>query len=144
VPDASGNLYEDFCDDPSISKDDIKKLSDATHHSCESKQERIDKFGRPSGSGGCKRDPALGRRACRTRRAAQKVGEPRFDKLRARFQGQLVKSFDVRQSARELCKSKGSVGPNFYSHHEESFCDMSTKKLYPRCKEDDATECFDM
>ncbi|KAF2449077.1 hypothetical protein P171DRAFT_470657 [Karstenula rhodostoma CBS 690.94] len=143
VPDASGNIYEDFCDDPNINEDELAKLSEISHHSCETKEERVEKFQKTPGTG-CKRDPALGRRVCPKKRAAKERGIPKIEKLQSRFHGQLVKSYDIGQSARTLCYSKGSVGPNFYSYHEESFCDMSKKKLYPLCKEEDATECFDV
>jgi hypothetical protein len=60
-----------------------------------------------------------------------------------KFEGVLVKSHDVTQSAVEVCQSTGSVGPDFFSEHEQMFCDMTTRELYPACNATVQTECFD-
>lgn len=141
MPDASGKVYENFCEDPSIDQKTRDWLSKMWGDRCETKEDREKKFKKPPASGtGCKRDPA----ACVGKRSPDGTLNVRTRALQARFAGQLVKSYDVGQSARGLCGSMGSVGPNFYSDHEKSFCDMSRKRLFPLCETEDATECFDM
>lgn len=137
VPDANGNVHESLCN-AGISEDELEKLTAAWHTSCESREERIDHLKKPPGSG-CKRDPA----ACIARRGPGGTLSTNVKKLQARFDGQLIKSYDVGQSARGLCNSEGSVGPNFYSHHEKLFCDMLGKKLFPLCDGNITQECFD-
>jgi hypothetical protein len=63
--------------------------------------------------------------------------------IQKRFAGQLIKSRDLGQSAVEVCTSKSSIGPNFYSYLEGQFCDMEKRRLYRRCDASDETECFD-
>ncbi|KAH7397367.1 hypothetical protein BKA66DRAFT_394575, partial [Pyrenochaeta sp. MPI-SDFR-AT-0127] len=63
--------------------------------------------------------------------------------IQKRFVGRLVKSRDITQSAVRLCESKGSVGPDFFSEHEQMLCDMNRRKLYPACTGDAESECFD-
>ncbi|KAK3841242.1 MAG: hypothetical protein J3R72DRAFT_475681 [Linnemannia gamsii] len=46
------------------------------------------------------------------------------------------------ESAKFLCHSLSSVGPNFVSTSENLYCDMTTRKLYPRCKSADNTKCY--
>jgi hypothetical protein len=46
-------------------------------------------------------------------------------------------------SAQELCMSKTSYGPDWYSHTERMFCDMTTKTLLRRCQHDEDSDCFD-
>lgn len=132
-------LYEDFCKDPYLSPKEREVLSDAYDGKCESKEDREDKFKAPFGGHGCKRGPVA---SCIKKRAEEAL-DAGVKKIQARFHGQLVKSYDAGQSARGLCNSRGSVGPNFYSHHEKSFCDMSKKKLFPLCEAHDTMECFD-
>ncbi|KAK0388052.1 hypothetical protein NLU13_4296 [Sarocladium strictum] len=49
------------------------------------------------------------------------------------------------QSARELCLSMTSSGPDFYHTKEELFCDMETHTLYRLCGQPDVPDkdCFD-
>ncbi|MCJ1441929.1 MAG: hypothetical protein MMC23_002421 [Stictis urceolatum] len=46
----------------------------------------------------------------------------------------LVSSDHERHSAKHLCQSEDSWGPDFISTREEMFCDISTKQLWPLCK----------
>ncbi|RDL36634.1 Uncharacterized protein BP5553_05986 [Venustampulla echinocandica] len=59
------------------------------------------------------------------------------------FPGQLITSGNPAHSAMELCNSGNSVGPDFVSHHEGLFCDMSEKELWPLCSTVIKTGCFD-
>ena len=49
--------------------------------------------------------------------------------------GHLVASEHDHHSALELCASKSSHGPDFFSHSEGIFCDMDTKTAWPLCGE---------
>jgi hypothetical protein len=62
---------------------------------------------------------------------------------RHHFPGKLVTSAQAGHSARELCESGNSLGPDFVSQHEGLFCDMSEKELWPLCDADHTTGCFD-
>ncbi|KAF2437197.1 hypothetical protein P171DRAFT_478182 [Karstenula rhodostoma CBS 690.94] len=137
-PDANGNVQEDLCKDPAVHGAERKTLSDAFGLNCEN-------FDDEDGDlhGQCprhirQRDPV----ACNGRRRSE-PSRKKKENLQNRFLGKLVKSYDIRQSARELCNSKGSVGPNFYSYHEKQFCDMGKKKLFSLCEDDGQVECFD-
>lgn len=46
------------------------------------------------------------------------------------------------QSARFLCESETSVGPDFANTSEGLFCDMGEKILYTLCNEEIQTNCF--
>jgi hypothetical protein len=59
------------------------------------------------------------------------------------FCGKLVKSRDLSQSAVRVCNSKGSVGPDFFSEHEQVFCDMDNRQLYTACRDHEELDCFD-
>ena len=61
----------------------------------------------------------------------------------SRFQGALVKSTMDGQSAKELCKSESSMGPDFVSIKEKRFCDMTRKKSWPLCDDETTHSCFD-
>jgi len=58
--------------------------------------------------------------------------------------GQLIVSSDPQHSARELCESATSYGPDFVSVPEGLYCDMGTKELYDLCSEGERTRCFDL
>lgn len=60
-----------------------------------------------------------------------------------RFKNQLVKSGRKYHSAKELCESPSSMGPDFCSTEEGLFCDMEHKKTWPLCCEEIPTNCFD-
>ena len=48
-------------------------------------------------------------------------------------------------SAEELCRSPYSHGPNFGTFHEQLFCDMHTRTLYPFCMDENAGEtCYNV
>ncbi|KIW12022.1 hypothetical protein PV08_09296 [Exophiala spinifera] len=59
------------------------------------------------------------------------------------FDGILVKSSRPLSSAVRLCNSVMAKGPSFVSEPEELYCDMTTKTLYPVCKEGTQGICFD-
>ncbi|KAK8006659.1 hypothetical protein PG991_012956 [Apiospora marii] len=59
------------------------------------------------------------------------------------FPGKLVTSPKTAHSARELCESGSSLGPDFVSFHENLFCDMSEKELWPLCSAKVTSGCFD-
>lgn len=63
---------------------------------------------------------------------------------RHHFPGKLVTSSKPAHSARELCESDHSLGPDFVSLPEGLFCDMSEKELWPLCDEAHTTGCFDV
>jgi hypothetical protein len=62
----------------------------------------------------------------------------------SRFSNVIVKSDRERHSAKELCDSKTSMGPDFVSLREKLFCDMKERKTYPLCDEQKKTLCFDL
>lgn len=47
-------------------------------------------------------------------------------------------------SAKDLCTSPTSMGPDLVSVYENVFCDMETKTLYNICRDGVAQPCFDM
>lgn len=56
----------------------------------------------------------------------------------------LVVSNLTEHSAREVCQSPTSAGPDFVSLQEGLFCDMDLKILWPLCEEIEAQDCFDL
>lgn len=56
---------------------------------------------------------------------------------------QLVVSDTKAHSAKKLCESETSMGPDFAHEEEGLFCDMGTKTLYEFCKEDTEGSCYD-
>ena len=56
----------------------------------------------------------------------------------------LVASVHDKHSAKALCESDTSHGPDFVSHRERIFCDMSTKMHWPLCAEGDKvqSDCY--
>jgi hypothetical protein len=65
-------------------------------------------------------------------------------KRSAVMSSQLIVSKDVQHSAKELCESDTSHGPDFVSEPERLFCDMGTKTLWLLCESDeDQKPCFD-
>jgi hypothetical protein len=61
-----------------------------------------------------------------------------------RFHDKLIKSSRPQHSARELCESKSSLGPDFVSIPEGFFCDMTAKRAWPLCSETITHACFDV
>jgi hypothetical protein len=59
------------------------------------------------------------------------------------FQGQLNKSGNQWHSAKELCESSTSMGPDFVSTKEGVFCDMDHKRAWPLCSATITNGCFD-
>ncbi|KAL9616774.1 MAG: hypothetical protein Q9160_008399 [Pyrenula sp. 1 TL-2023] len=55
----------------------------------------------------------------------------------------LVISDHSGHSARELCQSQTSVGPDFYHETERLYCDMCTKTLYGICGDKVEQGCWD-
>jgi hypothetical protein len=100
-------------------------------------------------SGPSKRRSLLGSRSSFSYWPLSSSSKPKYRRassdhpLQRQFEGVLVKSQDVTQSAVEVCQSAGSVGPDFYSEHEHMFCDMKTRVLYPECNATLQIECFD-
>lgn len=59
------------------------------------------------------------------------------------FNGRLVVTTSDQHGASQLCNSEMSMGPDLISQHENLFCDMEIKKLYPLCNSVDSAEtCF--
>ncbi len=55
----------------------------------------------------------------------------------------LIISKSERHSARELCESSMSRGPDFVSLEEQLFCDMDAKRTWPLCNASKTDGCFD-
>ncbi|RMD44672.1 hypothetical protein DV735_g251, partial [Chaetothyriales sp. CBS 134920] len=60
------------------------------------------------------------------------------------MKSQIVFADEDGLSARFLCESSTSVGPDLVNLEEELFCDMDDKKLYPLCGADSQSPCFDV
>lgn len=56
----------------------------------------------------------------------------------------LVVSNSNRFSAKDVCSSPGSWGPDYVSLEDGFFCDMATKTLKPLCADDVDEECFQL
>lgn len=54
----------------------------------------------------------------------------------------LIASPHDRHSAKELCESESSHGPDFISSSEGIFCDMDTKTHWPLCDRTTEKECY--
>lgn len=70
------------------------------------------------------------------RRARRQAPQPLHD--------QLVISNITSHSARELCESQTSAGPDFVSTVEWLYCDMAEKVLWPLCSDGNTEACFDL
>lgn len=57
--------------------------------------------------------------------------------------GRIVVSDDLSHSARQLCESPSSTGPDFYHTVEQLYCDMCSKQLYQVCTATLTSDCFD-
>ncbi|TGJ82606.1 hypothetical protein E0Z10_g6163 [Xylaria hypoxylon] len=66
-----------------------------------------------------------------------------FKASHAVFKRSLVTSRNPNHSARTLCESESSLGPDLVSLSEDLFCDMSQKKLWRLCTKDGEPNCFD-
>lgn len=73
----------------------------------------------------------------RQQRPQQGVKQPSL------FDDKLILSKSKHHSAKMLCESATSVGPDFVSLDEQLFCDMHTKKTWQLCGAGNATGCFD-
>ena len=58
--------------------------------------------------------------------------------------GHLVVSGHQDHSAKDLCESETSHGPDFVSTVEGFYCDMDTKDAWPLCDAEFTTACFDL
>lgn len=58
--------------------------------------------------------------------------------------GTLIKSPLEEHSAKELCESGTSKGPDFVSESEGIFCDMDKKHTWPLCSDSVQVACFDV
>ena len=56
----------------------------------------------------------------------------------------VVISYHSSHSAKEVCQSRTSSGPDFVSVQERVFCDMCTHTLYPVCGDTKSSGCFDL
>ncbi|KAH8879531.1 hypothetical protein GQ53DRAFT_834058 [Thozetella sp. PMI_491] len=56
----------------------------------------------------------------------------------------LVISEHADHSARSVCESETSFGPDFVSLYDGSYCDMCERKLYPLCRPSARDGCFDL
>jgi hypothetical protein len=145
-----GKVYTSPCDDPRLTNQDKYDILSVYKYQCP-KDHAYDWFWDcpPDKKNGCGKPrkpekPIISLKE--KRRASFKThdGFPTPDHpLQKRFAGMLVKSRDVSQSAVNVCKSKGSVGPDFYSEHGRTFCDMNKRKLYPACMGEGDVNCFD-
>lgn len=79
---------------------------------------------------------APGRRRWVRRRSESSGFQPMRD--------QLVVSDVACHSAKEVCESATSAGPDFVSTVEGLFCDMAGKMLWPLCTEASSESCFDL
>ena len=61
----------------------------------------------------------------------------------APFHNKLILSNSKHHSAKGLCESPTSAGPDFVSLDEQLFCDMHIKKIWPLCGGGKTTGCFD-
>ena len=59
------------------------------------------------------------------------------------FDSKLIVSHSNSHSAKELCESPSSKGPDFVSVKEQSYCDMSQRKIWPLCDAKKTSNCFD-
>lgn len=58
------------------------------------------------------------------------------------YRQQLVVDYSLERSARMLCESKSSQGPDFANHSEKLFCRMSDKTLWQFCGGKKTTNCY--
>jgi hypothetical protein len=58
--------------------------------------------------------------------------------------GKLIKSQHKHHSAKQLCESNTSWGPDFISLAEGLYCDMDQKKTWPTCNDMKQRACFDV
>ncbi|KAI9037483.1 uncharacterized protein KD926_000278 [Aspergillus affinis] len=80
------------------------------------------------------------------------VQKKRSNKLRVRqprrrpqwADSEIVISDAKQHSAKRLCQSDTSMGPDFAHTGEELFCDMEAKMLYAFCTGNDKETCFDL
>lgn len=64
-------------------------------------------------------------------------------KVPSSFDDKLIVSKSKHHSAKMLCESPASVGPDFVSLDEQLFCDMQHKKTWPLCGAGKTSGCFD-
>jgi hypothetical protein len=63
-------------------------------------------------------------------------------KNQSSWHNQLIISHKEIHSAKELCESKTSAGPDFISTKEGFYCDMTQRKLLPLCSATLTSRCF--
>ncbi|THY54923.1 hypothetical protein D6C99_03336 [Aureobasidium pullulans] len=68
---------------------------------------------------------------------------PNLTSRRAWMEQRLIVSDLPGHSARYLCDSATSYGPDFVGN-DTMFCDMGTKSLLPLCSPDDVLDCFEL
>ena len=57
---------------------------------------------------------------------------------------QLIRSSIVEHSALRLCGDRATVGPDFFSEHEQLLCQTSTHTVFPVCDSHSKGDCFDV
>ncbi|KAK1834384.1 hypothetical protein QBC39DRAFT_301213 [Podospora conica] len=95
-------------------------------------------------------------RSKRRQQAGQRVELPAEARIRRRaanstasgergapwYRQQLVVDYSLERSARMLCESKSSQGPDFASYSERLFCRMSDKTLWKFCGGKRTADCY--
>ncbi|KAH7079653.1 hypothetical protein FB567DRAFT_533065 [Paraphoma chrysanthemicola] len=148
VPAEDGKVYPDPCDDPRLQRQDRYNILQMYHYQCPQTSAYDWYWDCPADKkNGCGK-PREAEPIIITPR--QRPAVSRYNgivttnnSLQRRFAGRLVKSRHVDQSAVQVCTNPGSIGPDFFSEHEQMFCDMTERKLYPVCKSGGDMECFD-
>ena len=82
--------------------------------------------------------PPSSRSLLRRQQRPQQGGNHTFS-----FDEKLIVSNSKHHSAKLLCESPASVGPDFVSLDEQLFCDMQVKKTWQLCGAGKTSSCFD-
>lgn len=150
IPADDGKVYSDPCDDKRLTQQDRYNVLSAYKYQCPKTHAYDWYWDCPADKkNGCGKPrepprPIISLKDKRRTSFPSRDGFPSADHpLQKRFAGMLVKSRDISQSAVRVCKSQGSVGPDFFSEHEQMFCDMTTRTLYPACTAKLKIGCFD-
>jgi hypothetical protein len=72
-------------------------------------------------------------------------GVDNLPQVKAAFGGALISSQHAQHGGRNLCTDPFSMGPDFVSFIDNTFCDMETKTLWPLCDGENGLRrgCFD-
>ena len=88
-------------------------------------------YSSPSGKGTSQPTYGYKKRSAKLRRTSESCND-----------GRVVVSEHTDHSAREVCESQTSRGPDFVSIEENLYCDMCTHTLYNVCSETLTTGCY--